>query len=120
MRTALAEEFQALQPLFAALGNETRQRIFLVLLESERVGLRAGELTKRTHLSRPVVSHHLRVLRETGAVGVFRKGTRIYYYPKADSDCWNALRVLADNICAVTASAAQEGCPNLEEEDSWN
>lgn len=78
MRTALAEEFRGLQGLFAALGDETRQRIFLTLLESEQVGLRVGELTERTHLSRPAVSHHLRVLREAGAVRVHREGTRNY------------------------------------------
>ena len=34
-RTALAREFRELQPLFVALGDETRQRIFLALLEAE-------------------------------------------------------------------------------------
>lgn len=88
MRTALAEEFRGLQGLFAALGDETRQRIFLALLESEQVGLRVRELTERTHLSRPAVSHHLRILREADAVRMHREGTRNDDYPNVDAEQW--------------------------------
>lgn len=116
MRTALAEEFRGLQGLFAALGDETRQRVFLALLESEQVGLRAKELAERTHLSRPAVSRHLRVLREAGAVRMHREGARNYYYPNADTEQWEKLRTLAEHICAVIRSAADTGYPHLEEE----
>lgn len=115
MRTALAAEFRSLQGLFAALGDETRQRIFLVLLESEQVGLRAGELAAQTHLSRPAVSHHLRILREAGAVCVHKAGTRNYYYPNADTEQWKRLRTLAAHICTTVGFAAGIGYPNLEE-----
>ena len=114
-RTALAGEFRAVQPVFAALGDETRQRIFLALLESDQVGLRVGELTARTHLSRPAVSHHLRILREADVVRMHREGTRNYYYPNADTRLWAAFRDLAGHICAVVDYAAAEGYPNLEE-----
>lgn len=116
MRTALAEEFWALQPLFSALGDETRQRIFLTLLKSEQMGLRVGELTERTHLSRPAVSHHLRILREAGAVSLHREGTRNYYYPNADTDQWKRLWMLADHICAVVGYAAEMEYPHMGEE----
>lgn len=116
MRTALAAEFRGLQGLFAALGDGTRQQIFLALLESEQVGLRAGELAERTHLSRPAVSHHLRILREAGTVCVHRAGTRNYYYPNADTEQWKRLRALADHICTTVGYAAGAGYPNLKEE----
>lgn len=119
MRTALAEEFRTVQPLFAALGDGTRQRIFLALLESEQVGLRAAELAARTHLSRPAVSRHLRILRAAGAVRLHREGARNYYYPNADTDQWERLRVLAEHICAVVRCAADTGYPHLEEEQTW-
>lgn len=75
MRTALAREFRRLQPVFAALGDETRQQIFLTLLSGEQIGLRVGELAERTHLSRPAVSHHLRILRDVELVRCHREGT---------------------------------------------
>lgn len=115
-RTALAGEFSRLRPLFVALGDENRQRVFLALLEADQVGLQAEELAKRTNLSRPAVSRHLRALRAVGAVALYRDGTRIYYYPNADAACWTELRKLSGHICAVTEAAAAGGYPNTEEE----
>lgn len=48
-RQSLAAEFKALQSSFVALGDETRQQIFIALLEYETVGMRVPEITKRTH-----------------------------------------------------------------------
>lgn len=115
-RTALAEEFRRLRPLFVALGDENRQRVFLALLEADQVGLRAEELAARTHLSRPAVSRHLSALRAAEAVAMYRDGTRTYYYPNAAGNCWAALRTLSGHICAVTEAAAAEGYPHTEEE----
>ncbi|MFR5265160.1 ArsR/SmtB family transcription factor [Clostridium sp.] len=58
-RLQLAKEFKAYEKAFVALGDETRQHIIIALLESDVHGIRVGEITKRTHLSRPAVSHHL-------------------------------------------------------------
>jgi len=116
MRTALAEEFKTLRPLFAALGDEARQRILLALLESEQVGLRVGEVAARTHLSRPAASRHLRLLRESGAVCVHREGTRSYYYANAGAPCWRALYELSGHICQTVEYAGDVGYPHFEEE----
>ena len=83
-RQSLAEEFKALQSSFVAQGDETRQQIFIALLEHETVGMRVPEITKRTHLSRPAVSHHLRILKDAGLVNVHRQGTMNYYYVDAN------------------------------------
>ena len=115
-RTALAEEFRRLRPLFVALGDENRQRVFLALLEADQVGLRAEEVAKRTNLSRPAVSRHLRTLRAAGAVELYLDGTRTHYYPNAAAFCWAELRTLSGHICTVTEAAAAEGYPNTEEE----
>nr|WP_325195476.1 metalloregulator ArsR/SmtB family transcription factor [uncultured Oscillibacter sp.] len=116
MRTALAGEFRMLQPLFAALGDETRQQLFLALLESEEVGLRVGQLTERTHLSRPAVSHHLRILKDAELIRIHREGTRNYYYANVDTAQWAALRSMAEHIDTVTRYAASVGYPHLREE----
>lgn len=72
VRLELAEELKACQKAFVALGDETRQQIIIALLESEVHGIRVGEITEKTHLSRPAVSHHLRILKEAGIVGMYR------------------------------------------------
>ena len=47
-------------------------------------GMRVGEIAERTNLSRPAISHHLRILKDAGWVGMRREGTRNYYYLDAD------------------------------------
>ncbi len=69
------------QKVLLAIGDETRQAILLVLMETEcQTGLRVGEITKQTHLSRPAVSHHLRILREAGIILMRKEGTKNFYY----------------------------------------
>ncbi|WP_212935933.1 ArsR/SmtB family transcription factor, partial [Bacillus hominis] len=61
----IKKDFIDSQKVLLAIGDETRQSILLVLMETEcQTGLRVGEITKQTHLSRPAVSHHLKILRE--------------------------------------------------------
>jgi DNA-binding transcriptional ArsR family regulator len=52
---------------FAALADPTRRRIVELLAERDRD---AGELAAAFPVSRPAVSRHLRVLRESGLVTV--------------------------------------------------
>ena len=80
----LSKEFQECNKAFIAIGDETRQHIIIALLESDCSGIRVGEITKKTHLSRPAVSHHLKILKEAGIIGMRREGTKNYYYIKAN------------------------------------
>ena len=43
------------------------------------------ELTPLFDVSQPTVSHHLKVLRDTGLVGVERRGLWAYYYVNPDA-----------------------------------
>lgn len=79
----LAEEFGACSKALAAIGDETRQSIIIALIEGESEcdkGIRVGELTQRTNLSRPAISHHLKVLKEANLIGFDQEGTKNYYY----------------------------------------
>lgn len=89
----LQKRFHACMPLFIALGDEMRLSIIEVLTEEalesrqtpgpahfEQYGLNVNEITRRTSLSRPAISHHLKILKEAGIVGVRQEGTANYYY----------------------------------------
>lgn len=79
----LAEEFGECSKALAAIGDETRQSIIIALIEGESInekGIRVGELTQRTNLSRPAVSHHLKILKEANLIGYDQEGTKNYYY----------------------------------------
>lgn len=66
--------------IMAVLGDTINQNIIQILLDSEKPGLRVPEITKKTFLSRPSVSHHLKILVDAGIVDVQKIGTKNYYY----------------------------------------
>ncbi|MDQ0273686.1 ArsR/SmtB family transcription factor [Cytobacillus purgationiresistens] len=77
----IKEDFINCQKVLLAIGDETRQSILLVLMGTDcENGLRVGEITQQTHLSRPAVSHHLRVLRDAGIIFMRKEGTKNFYY----------------------------------------
>lgn len=43
-------------------------------------GVRVGEITAKTNLSRPAVSHHLRIMKDAGFIKVRKESTMNFYY----------------------------------------
>ena len=84
----IREGFVKCRKLLIAIGDETRQTIITVLMGSCS-GLRVGEITKRTHLSRPAVSHHLRIMLDCGLVAIDRQGTKNFYSLNIGEDFQN-------------------------------
>lgn len=81
----LKEDFKTNQNLLWAVGDSTRQSIILALFETTcTTGMRVGEITKRTHLSRPAVSHHLKILKDAGVVTLRKEGTMNFYTMNLD------------------------------------
>lgn len=77
----LTTEFQGIQKILIALGDENRQHLILEMMQMGNCqGVRVGEITKKTHLSRPAVSHHLQILKDAGIVSRRKEGTKNYYY----------------------------------------
>lgn len=58
--------FSSTTPLFTALGDPQRQAIIIALATLKRAGV--NDLTEHVAISRPAVSHHLKILREVGLV----------------------------------------------------
>ena len=77
----LSKEFAACSKILTAIGDETRQHLILEMLRiGECNGIRVGEITQRTNLSRPAVSHHLQIMKDAGLIRVRKEGTRHFYY----------------------------------------
>ena len=64
-----------------ALSSVTRREILDLVRNHE---LSAGEIAAHFPMSRPAVSHHLRVLRESGLVQDRRDGARRLFRPDRD------------------------------------
>jgi len=116
-RRKLSKEFQDYRRVFIALGDETRQQIFIALLENEKIGMRVPEITSRTHLSRPAVSHHLQIMKDAGLISMHRAGTMNFYYIDADESRWNGLKALIGHVDDAVKSAAKNSYPRLREDE---
>ncbi|MBP0725000.1 winged helix-turn-helix transcriptional regulator [Bacillus sp. RG28] len=64
-------------PIFQALSDPARQDIIILL--DEQGQLNVTEIANHSKLSRPAISHHLKVLRDIGLVSIDQRGTQRYY-----------------------------------------
>ena len=85
---------------FTAMGDPIRLQIVMLL----RAGpLNVGEIAQHFELSRPAISHHLRVLKEANIVESEKSGQEVYYTMSA-SYIVDTLRALADKLAQVSDS----------------
>lgn len=64
---------------FKALSDPIRLRLLSLIASHEGGEACVCELTDVFEVSAPTISHHLRVLRESGLISSERRGTWIYY-----------------------------------------
>ncbi len=79
----IRDAFHRCMPLFIALGDEVRLTIIDALTADDpfnKQGMNVNQITEKTSLSRPAISHHLKILKQAGLVGVREEGTANYYY----------------------------------------
>ncbi|WP_321055500.1 metalloregulator ArsR/SmtB family transcription factor [Gemmiger sp.] len=107
-----AKKIQDCQKVLTAIGDETRQHLLIEMMQmGDCHGVRVGEITRKTNLSRPAVSHHLGILKDAGLIDVRREGTKNYYY--FDSDMKSIKKLIAALQAAVDVA---KQLPDQEEE----
>ena len=72
-------KFKSCGPIFIALGDEIRQNLILDIVNAGSEGINVTDLASRTKLSRPAISHHLKVLKDCGLINPIKMGTQIFY-----------------------------------------
>lgn len=90
--------FKNAGPLFVAIGEPHRQHIILLLCEHQALGV--GALTKSLNISRPAVSHHLKVLLGARLIKMQRMGTQRIY----SLDVRDGIAVLKQFVTAIEQS----------------
>jgi ArsR family transcriptional regulator len=81
-----AEQADDLARMFKALGDPIRLRLLSRITSAPDGEICVCDLTGgEFDVSGPTISHHLRVLRESGLIEGDRRGTWIYYRPVAAS-----------------------------------
>ena len=98
----LSEEIRSTQKILTALGDEMRQHLILVMIQSgDCNGLRVNDIAAKTRLSRPAVSHHLQILKDAGIVKMRREATKNYYYFDADMEAFEQLIGMLQHARAI-------------------
>ncbi|AKP64478.1 transcriptional regulator [Levilactobacillus koreensis JCM 16448] len=98
--TKLKHEFTKSSDFLIALGDQKRQAIIISLLDQKVVhrGLQVTDLVGVTGLSRPAVSHHLKILKEAKLVDYRREGTKNFYYLTHRTTEIDKLSTLLDHV----------------------
>lgn len=87
--------FKRNQAFFIALGDPIRQELLLSMMYGELLSVK--ELASRTSISRPTVSHHLKVLKNANIIAEHKKGRQIFYRPQP-GEYFDVVKELIDTI----------------------
>lgn len=100
----LAAKFEQCQKILLALGDANRQHMILEMMKMGQCsGVRVNEITEKTHLSRPAVSHHLQILKDAGILKMRREATRNYYYFDPDMKSFELLSDMLQDAIHITS-----------------
>lgn len=110
----LALEFEQCRKILIALGDENRQHMILEMMKTGKCdGVRVNEITERTHLSRPAVSHHLQILKDAGILKMRREATKNYYYFDREMQSFRQLIEILQKAISITSELPEKKSENI-------
>ncbi|HOY69594.1 MAG TPA: helix-turn-helix domain-containing protein [Methylotenera sp.] len=74
----IPNEWQNIAQLFIALGDAHRQRILLAFEKDERLNIL--QIAAASTLSRTAVTHHLKILHQSGALNSEKIGKEVFFW----------------------------------------
>ena len=74
----IPNEWKNISVLFIALGDEQRQRILLAFEKKERLNIL--QIVASSKLGRTAVTHHLKILRHSGALNSEKIGKEVFFW----------------------------------------
>ena len=100
-RMPAPEQFQTMAEAFHQLGDGSRLRLLWLLCHSEQC---VRNIAAAVGMSDPAVSHHLRVLKNSGLIVSRRSGKEVYY-TLADTELARLMHQAIDELFKIS-------CPN--------
>ncbi|MBQ0002141.1 MAG: winged helix-turn-helix transcriptional regulator [Treponema sp.] len=92
--------FNICTPLFIALADKYRQQLVLDIIDAGKNGMNVTNLTAKSKLSRPAISHHLKILKDAEIIYPDKIGTQIFYKVNVNEKLL-ILRDLIDSVQVV-------------------
>jgi ArsR family transcriptional regulator len=97
------EQASQVAPLLKALADPVRLRLMSLVLSREGGEACVCDLTPAFDLSQPTISHHLKVLHETGLLDRDKRGVWVFY--QARPEAMSALVTLFGTTAVGTPTA---------------
>ncbi len=97
--------FEAVAEVFKQLGDTTRIRVFWLLCHSEECVINISAMME---MSSPAISHHLKMLKESGLV-VMRRVGKEAYYRVADTREARLLHQIIESVMKIACPAISYG-----------
>lgn len=91
-------DFQTVAALMKHLGDPNRLRIFWILCHVEEC---VTDIAAMAEMSSPAVSHHLRILKNSGLIVSRREGKEMYYRA-SDTDVAQKLHHAVEEIMEIS------------------
>ena len=79
------EQADRVAPLLKALGDPVRLRLMSLVLSHENAEACVCDLLPAFDLSQPTISHHLKVLHESGLLNREKRGVWVYYQARPEA-----------------------------------
>lgn len=80
-----AAQAERIAPMLKALADPVRLRLMSMVMSREGAEACACELLPAFELSQPTISHHLKVLHESGLVERDKRGVWVYYRARPEA-----------------------------------
>jgi DNA-binding transcriptional ArsR family regulator len=98
----LAKEIEKAQKILVALGDSNRQHLVIEMMSmGDCKGARVEDIASRSNLSRPAVSHHLKILKEAGIIDMRKEGTKHYYFFSSSNSSMDAIISMAADAKSI-------------------
>ncbi|WP_020620748.1 ArsR/SmtB family transcription factor [Paenibacillus daejeonensis] len=76
-KQALISEIKQSTDVFKALADPVRQDLLMKFMLAKRLNI--AEVVEQSSLSRPAISHHLRIMKQAGILTSVKERTEVYY-----------------------------------------
>jgi ArsR family transcriptional regulator len=80
-----AEQAEAIAPMLKALADPVRLRLMSMVMSHDGAEACVCDLLPAFDLSQPTISHHLKVLHESGLVEREKRGVWVYYRARPEA-----------------------------------
>ncbi|WP_019154231.1 ArsR/SmtB family transcription factor [Robertmurraya massiliosenegalensis] len=95
-KEAFYNELRKSTEIFKALADPVRQDILLMFMVSKR--LNVSQIVEQSPMSRPTISHHLKIMKMAGILDSKKEATEVYYWLTANHSTVKQLKKIVSSL----------------------